>query len=112
MFIENKSFMVWKLKEYLDYNHEDFTNIIKNTVFSIPLKGDRYLIEDIYIHLNYFFIIVVNLDNIGIGNGTIEEFAVFGDTVFSINNDQSKDIRGEIIEQFDNIEYNSEINIE
>ena len=55
---------------------------------------------------------MVNLDNIGIGNGTIEEFAVFGDTVFSINKDQSKDIRGEIIEQFDNIEYNSEINIE
>jgi len=96
--------MVWKIREYLEYNHEKLSNIIKTTVFSIPHKGERYLIEEIYIHLNYFFIIATNLDNIGIGNGTIEEFTVFGDTILSINEDQSKDIRGDRIEELDDIE--------
>lgn len=103
--LRNQVYMVWKIREYLECNHEELTNSIKNTVFSIPYKGERYLIEEIYIHLNYFFIIATNLDNIGIGNGTIEEFAVFGDTILSINEDQSKDIRGVRIEDINTIEY-------
>jgi hypothetical protein len=106
--LRNEVYMVWKIREYLEYNHEELTNSIKHTVFSIPYKGDRYLIEEIYIHLNFFFIIATNLDNIGIGNGTIEEFAVFGDTVLSINQDQSTDIRGNRIEELDDVESISE----
>jgi hypothetical protein len=96
--LHNEVYMVWKLKEYLEYNNEKLSHIIKNTVFSIPNMGDRYLIIEIYIHLNYFFIIANNLDNIGIGNGTIEEIFIKGDIVLSINKDQSKDIRGTRIE--------------
>jgi hypothetical protein len=106
--LRNEVYMVWKIREYLEYNHEELTNSIKHTVFSIPYKGDRYLIEEIYIHLNFFFIIATNLDNIGIGNGTIEEFAVFGDTVLSINQDQSTDIRGNRIEELNDVESISE----
>ena len=36
-------YKVWKMKEYLECNNEELKNTIKNTVFSIPNKGSRYL---------------------------------------------------------------------
>ena len=71
---------------------------LENTVFMIPSKGDRFIIHDIYIYNNYFFVIALDLDNIGIGNGTIEEFQLKGDAILEINPDQSKDLRGTLIQ--------------
>jgi hypothetical protein len=102
--LRDEVYMVWKIREYLEYNHAKLSDIIKNTVFSIPSMGDRYLIIEIYIHLNYFFIIAKNLNNIGIGNGAIEEIFIKGDAVLSINKDQSKDIRETPIEYIDRTE--------
>lgn len=101
--LRDEVYMVWKIRQYLEYNNEELSNSIKNTVFSIQNKGERYLIEEIYIHLNYFFIVATNLDNIGIGNGTIEEFFIKGDAILLINTDQSKDLRGDLIEYIDEI---------
>ena len=99
--LEEKVYMVWEIRNYLQYTNEELSQSIKNTVFSIPNKGTRFLLEDIYIHQNFFFIIATNLDNIGIGNGTIEEFCITGDSILSINIDQAKDIRGDPIDYID-----------
>jgi len=110
-----QTFMVWELYLYafdpikineLDKDAKDYEENLKsieyikteisNIVISIPNKGDRYLIQEIYILHNFFFMFAVNLDDIGMGYGTVEEFAITGDAVLSIHPDQSKDIRNNI----------------
>jgi len=112
-----QTFMVWelylyafdptKIAEIINQNEDYEENLrsieflkyeISNMVISIPEKGDRFLIQEIYILKNYFCIFAINLDDIGVGNGTIEEFCIIGDAVLTINPDQSKDIRGTIEE--------------
>jgi hypothetical protein len=88
MLQNNDSYCVWKL--YLEMSYE------KNIVYAIPEIGDRFLIEEIYIYNNYFYIVALNLDNIGIGNGTVDEFPVKGDAIIYKNPDQNKDLRGEL----------------
>ena len=91
MLCNHESYSVWKLKEYLESSNKD---LFLQTVFIIPERGNRFLLEEIFIYNNFFYIIALDLDNIGIGNGTIEEFQIKGDAILRKNPDQSKDLRG------------------
>lgn len=110
-----QTFMVWELYLYafdptkikeLNKDDKDYEENLKsieylkteisNMVISIPNKGARYLIQEIYILQNFFFMFTINLDDIGMGYGTVEEFVITGDAVLMINPDQSKDIRNNI----------------